>query len=64
MMFLLFLPMSGYLGMIVLLATYGEIIVNKNGFEEWLVVMGALVIIRTIAWLRRCRSESHGGVAR
>jgi hypothetical protein len=34
MIFLLLLPFA--------LATYGEIIENKSGFEEWLIVMAVL----------------------
>jgi len=46
MIFLLLLPFVSFFGMIVLVATYGEIIENKSGFEEWLIVMAVLVIVR------------------
>jgi hypothetical protein len=46
MIFLLLLPFASFFGMLVLLATYGEIIENRSGFEEWLIVMAVLVIVR------------------
>lgn len=45
MMYLATIPFIAFFGMMLLVATYGEIWINKNGMDEYLLV---LAIITTI----------------
>lgn len=48
----LFITFFGsWLGTMVYVAMFGEIIVNKNAFEEWLIIMAAAVIVQIVVYI-------------
>ena len=50
----LFMTFFGsWLGTMVYVAMFGEIIVNKNAFEEWLIVMAAAVVVQIVMYIRK-----------
>jgi len=61
LIFLMSLPFISFFAMLVLLATYGEIVINKNGLEEWIICMVVITVLygfkRVKSYVKRKKDE-------
>lgn len=63
LIFLMSLPFMAFFAMLILISTYGEIVINKNGLEEWIICMVVITVLyvfkRVKSYVKRKKDESE-----